>query len=182
MQKVDLSLCHLITDSALSLFLDYPALHTLNLSGCIGLTDKIVEHLESLLNLKHLTLYRCQQLTDEGISKLFYCKFQLEYLSLSHLYNLTDCAFQNIAAQGQLVELNVRYTKITDDGIKYFLGLKNLKILILYFCENITKDTLKKLQTLPKLEEVNCRYTKVKAGAGCQFMLNNRITVIAGDK
>jgi len=83
----------------------------------------------------------------------------------------------------ELVELSLRYTKVTDDGMKFFSKLQNLKVLILYFCENITKDVLKKLQLLPKLEELNCRYTKVKAGAGCMFMLNNnRTKVYAGDK
>jgi len=182
LEKVDLSLCFQITDATLSLMLDFPALHTLNLSGCNNLTDKIVQHLESLVHLKRLTLYRCQQLTDQGIVKLCFCPFKLEYLNLAHIYNLTDAAFESIVAQMDLVELNVRYTKVTDDGMKYFVGLKNLRILILYFCENITKDALKKLQNLPKLEEINCRYTKVKAGAGCVFNINNRIKVIAGDK
>jgi len=189
--KVDVSLCCKLTDAFLSLMLHFPHLTYLCLGGVLGLTDKAAQLIATLTSLKHLDLYRCVNLTDNAIREITKTShrepplLRLNYFSVAHCYELTNEAFEFIHEQEDLIELNVRYTKVNDEGIrKYFTGLKNLKKLILYYCEGITKESLKYLSTMESLQEINARYTKVKAGTGTIFPLNNssKTQVIAGDK
>jgi hypothetical protein len=51
--------------------------------------------------------------------------------------------------------------KVTNDGLKHLAGLKNLKRLSIFFCEQIGDEGMKHIKQLPALEELSLGNTSV---------------------
>jgi hypothetical protein len=80
---------HLVSSDTLT-----KSLHTLVIRGC-KITDKCLESIVSLKNLKALDLHRCREITDEGLGHLLGCT-QLEELNLRECTKITEAGLKSI--------------------------------------------------------------------------------------
>lgn len=108
------------------------SLSSINLSGCISLTDKAIEEISKFCNsLVHIDLTGCIHITPKAISKLSSCPL-LESLSLKNCKQITDPVIESLGNQLQQLDLT-DCDQITDLGIVSIISksgpnVKSLKI------------------------------------------------------
>ena len=122
-----------IDSDGLACLKDLTQLERLSFSGCYGLSDQGVAHLQGLKNLKYLDLG-----SDPFITKA------------PKENHLTDASLKHLAGLTRLEHLYLDKAKITDEELKHLSGLVNLQFLSLS-ATGITDEGLKHLAVLPKL-------------------------------
>lgn len=153
--KLYLQYCVFITDAGVQTFaveVNHDTLTSLDLSGCVLLSDHSIVALGQLcrkfrrLNLKALT-----RVTEEGASSITHNCWDLEYLCLEDMYNLTDSAFVfDFAIDGRraveanmlacTTDINLRdCNKLTDTAVDHIMK-RACRIRTLNFagCCNLT--------------------------------------------
>ena len=98
----------ILTDLSIERLVRHPRLAGIMIEGCNQLTDKSIEHIASNPWIRWVSL-NCKNITNEGMRLL---------PSMPHL-----------------IRFGVAGSQVTDESIKYFFGLKNLKYLFLYQCK-----------------------------------------------
>ena len=130
-------------------------LEHLDLTGCANLTDKCLEELEGLTNLKSLNLQDCRQVTNRGLSSVAKLK-NLESLNLTYCSQITDAGLKSLEGLSRLKSLNFQGCRqVTKQGLSSVAKLKNLESLKLAWCDQITDADLKALEGLSSLKSLN---------------------------
>ncbi|KAK3904870.1 SCF E3 ubiquitin ligase complex F-box protein grrA [Staphylotrichum tortipilum] len=135
LRELRLANCDRVDDFAfLSLppYRSYDHLRILDLTSCIGITDRAVEKIiEVAPRLRNLVLQKCRNLTDAAVYAISRLARNLHFLHLGHCSN------------------------ITDDGVKRLISLCNrIRYIDLGCCTNLTDDSVTKLASLPKLKRI----------------------------
>jgi Leucine Rich Repeat. len=126
-------------------------------------TDEIMPEIAKFTNLKELNL-DWTQITNEGLKILTQNKAFVEKLTSLSLYannNVTDETMQTITQFTNLKELDLGFTRITNEGLKILARNKafaeKLTYLSLYDC-NITKEWIPTLANFTKLKDLVLGY------------------------
>jgi len=165
-KKLSLAYCENISDTGIEHLLSLPTLNDLDLSGT-PLQDDTLAKIGKMANINKLVISECPYISDTGLGKFCTrIKEKLQLLDISHCKDITDkpmkivaynCRFlKNINLAGcwrltdetpmclssvcdkiESFDLSGCY-QITDGSLKYLKKLKNLKLLILKFCRNVT--------------------------------------------
>jgi len=132
------------------------SLHSLDLTGCIQITDEALTALQPLSSLASLKLLGCFRIGDEGLAAL---------CSLRGLRDLDVCcchqlSHRGLAALGQLPALSsltLRGCDGINDAAACVLGkrMMSLSSLDLGYCQRLTNAGLAALQSLSHLKELN---------------------------
>ncbi|XP_031551245.1 uncharacterized protein LOC116288582 isoform X2 [Actinia tenebrosa] len=150
----------LVTNELLTVLRLHKHLTLLSLKSCPLITDKAMEAVSALKKLQSLNLNQCSQLTDKCFT---YIK-DLPSLTVLQMDNtkVTDqgvCYFvANASCASNLIHLNLCSTDITDLNLDVLKDLKSLKILGL---ENTKITRLDVLSGLSYLESLNVSHTEV---------------------
>lgn len=152
---LNLSLCKQVTDTSLDRIARVLCnLEVLDLGGCCNITNGALLYCaRGLLRLRHLNLRSCRHISDLGIGHIAGLtnntqgNKNLTNLCLQDCQKITDNALNNVAKG--LVDLEVLNLSfccgITDLGLAYLAGLKNLKEIDLRSCDNIGDDGISNL-------------------------------------
>jgi hypothetical protein len=157
---LDLSKCY-ITDDHLINLKNHLNLTHLILNGCCELTDIGMKHLVKIEKLTHLELNYCTHITAECITYLKDLN-RLTYLHFSISYgSIENDHMKNFQSMINLIQLKLSdLENITDDGLEYLKGLNNLTHLKLCNLENVTDDGLKHLNNLFNLIHLDLSYCR----------------------
>ena len=111
-------------------------------------------HLKKLPKLADLNLWAAR-VGDEGMPHLAEMK-GLKRLNLDHVrypaenIELTDAGVKQLSGLTNLEFLHLGKTQVGDEGLAAIEGLKNLNLLIITFCPNISDQAFEQLcQALP---------------------------------
>jgi hypothetical protein len=181
-KKLDLSHLKDLTDSQLaSLIQAYPNLRALHLSECKKITDKGIQFVTQLPQLRTLKLNISEsstitnkgltflaQLTELETLHLSSCKIadqellllakltRLQTLNLSSCWRITNQGLITLSQLTQLRTLNLSgCANLTDQGLISLEELKNLQILCLSGCFHITDQGLTSLAKLTQLQTLD---------------------------
>lgn len=127
LETLDLFNCADITDTGLISISKLRRLTELYLCLCDQITDEGVKELTKLLHLRKLYFLDAENVTDDSMKKLAEYCLNLEHLDLSDCYNITKesiCSFYNTAnKRTNRLELVVNKGGIfsADDDVKAFL-------------------------------------------------------------
>lgn len=92
-----LQYCTFITDTGVQMLaveVNHDSLTSLDLSGCVLLSDHSITALGQLCRkLRRLNLKAVNRVTEEGVTSLTHNCWDLKYLCLEDMYNLMDSAF-----------------------------------------------------------------------------------------
>ena len=140
--SLNLTGCIYITDaSVLEVTRRCSNLHTLNLTCCDEITDASVSEVaRRCSNLRRLNLTHCDEITDLSVSEVGRRCSKLHTLNLRGCYNITDASVLEVARQGSnLQSLNLAGCNITDASVlEVASGCSNLHTLHLAGCDRIT--------------------------------------------
>ncbi len=173
LEKLKISNCRQITEWGIKQLSTLSLTH-LDLSSNLWMTDKAVGYLTAL-PLKHLSLFWCMNITNEGLKTLArssnltslnldrcnatnatlnaLSKLNLVDLDLSLCDKITDAGLKSLSKLN-LVDLNLGLCgKITDAGLKPLLKT-SLQTLCLHG-DQITDSTLQDLSSCPQLTELD---------------------------
>eukprot|EP00804_Cyclotella_cryptica_P017478 CCRYP_017383-RA/>CCRYP_017383-RA protein AED:0.16 eAED:0.16 QI:467/1/1/1/1/1/7/462/973 len=139
------------------------SLVAVNLGGCRCLTDRSLEGLSGLLQLRKLDISQCDLITDDGLTNLHDLEL-IEELSLGWCRQISDEGMSVLAEQPNrshaLRVLRLARCPITDNGLEHIGTLLSLEELDLNGCININSsalgDTLAKLVHLTSLDVSYC--------------------------
>ncbi|GAB5591182.1 hypothetical protein Unana1_06082 [Umbelopsis nana] len=99
-----------------------PKLHTLDLSHCDHVNEKVLKRLaDMLLNLRSLKLTHISGLSDAALSELVYTCHSLSSLDLSYAKSLTNASLYSVAkfCTIRLRELDLSHNeRISDEGLQ----------------------------------------------------------------
>jgi hypothetical protein len=112
-------------------------------------TDSDLENLDGLGQLKHVSLFGADKITDAGLGHLERMS-QLLKLNLAFT-KVGDAGLEHIKGLNQLEDLSLTGTNITDDGLKHLKGLNHLDRLLLSHTK-ITDAGLEHLKGLSQLK------------------------------
>jgi bacterioferritin-associated ferredoxin len=145
--SLDLSGCVQVTDEGLRAALAPLArLTSLNLAYCSGLTDKGVRALlPPFTTLTSLNLADCCGVTNEGVKALGSLT-ALTSLNLASCNRLTDEAVRAQTQLRSLTSLNLTHCHwLSNEGVRALASLTALTSLYLSGCNRVTKEGLKAL-------------------------------------
>ncbi len=149
LEKLKISNCRQITEWGIKQLSTLSLTH-LDLSSNLWMTDKAVGYLTAL-PLKHLSLFWCMNITNEGLKTLARSS-NLTSLNLDRC-NATNATLKALSKLN-LVDLDLGLCKkITDEGLKPLLKT-SLQTLGLRGCVLITDSTLQDLSSCPQLTEL----------------------------
>src|SRR5687767_5966371 len=114
------------------------------------ITDFGLEHLKPLTNLRELSLYYAEYITEDGIAHLKGWK-DLEVLNLRGT-RVTSKVFEHLASLTNLRVLDLGFTQIDDDGFEHLAALTKLEKLIIGG-NRLTGACLPLLKLLPALSD-----------------------------
>lgn len=123
-------------------------LEELNLQGNPRITDHAFAHIEEKVELTRLFVSGCKGLTDkcmEDISKLQ----NLRWLWLGN-YKITDKGIEHLNNMNQLCDLRLDYCNITDKSIIHLQRLPALEYLSLIGCKKVSDKEINNLKRLRK--------------------------------
>ncbi|KAK5578499.1 hypothetical protein RB653_008171 [Dictyostelium firmibasis] len=127
-----------------------------------------------ILNLSYCSLIDCTTITNTtNLSK------SLVSLNLRGCSNITSIGFKNIGKELiNLKELILSKTNITNKDCKYFKHLKNLAILKLNHCHEVSKDGLEYISKLSHLQSLYLSYcTLLQAPNSFKSLLENKSNI-----
>ncbi|KAI8575129.1 hypothetical protein K450DRAFT_263203 [Umbelopsis ramanniana AG] len=120
-----------------------PKLHTLDLSHCDHVNEKVLKRLADLaLNLRSLKLTHISGLSDAALSELVYTCHNLSSMDISYAKSLTNASLYSVAkfCTIRLRELDLSHNeRISDDGLK-IVAKYNIHLTYLNLC-HISKIT-----------------------------------------
>ena len=164
LHTLSLANCRRLTDEAVvNVSHLSTSLTALNLDGCRCLTDRSLDALAGLVELRKLNLDQCDLITDEGLTSLEDL-INIEELSLGWCRLISDDGLDILANQPNrsqvLRTLRLARCSITDDGLEHLEKLEILEHLDLNGCVNIGSaelgETLGKLIHLTSLDVSYC--------------------------
>lgn len=164
LHTLSLANCRRLTDEAVvNVSHLSTSLTALNLDGCRCLTDRSLDALSGLVELRKLNLDQCDLITDEGLTSLEDL-INIEELSLGWCRLISDDGLEILANQPNrsqvLRTLRLARCSITDDGLEHLEKLERLEHLDLNGCVNIGSaelgETLGKLIHLTSLDVSYC--------------------------
>lgn len=137
-----LSNCVLLSDSVMEVLATLPALESLDLTYCQGLTSAgVTQSISKCQRLKFLDLGSVVKISDEALQALIYRPAFQEHLEVLHLTNctrLTDAAFKDIHLLQRLRHLDISYlANLTGEVCKELRKIKTLRKLLIYSCSGI---------------------------------------------
>ncbi|XP_042333141.1 uncharacterized protein LOC121935558 isoform X2 [Sceloporus undulatus] len=109
----------LLSPRSLRLFFGCP-LQRLRLDCYPYATNELLRQLQAFPALRHLSLFSCSVITDQGLSVLQYLS-QLQHLNLSACVKLTDKCLQFLKGLSRLSHLALDQTRVSDQGLAEFL-------------------------------------------------------------
>lgn len=137
------------------------SLQHLHLQSCQLREGWLLPALEegTLKNLRSLDLSGCGRITNRDISPMSQLK-NLEELSLLGCYRLGDQALEAITADHpNLKSLLIGHSDFTDVGMKdVALNMKRLERFSIQHCELVTSKSLKFIQRMKTIEELDISY------------------------
>lgn len=157
----DLEVLHLgaspgITDRGLQHLAGLKQLKSLTLSGEV-LSGTGLAHLRDL-PLRELVVYSSQRLTDQGIAAIAELK-QLTRLDLAWAKALSDDQVAELTKLPALRELSVWGSgQLTDAGLQHISTLPHLESLTFSHARQITSNGISRLAALTKLQELKMGY------------------------
>jgi hypothetical protein len=170
LQSLDLTNCHLITDTGLGHLRGLSSLQNLDLWGCNRITDTGLGYLSGLSSLQNLDLAYCRLITDTGLDHLS------ELISLQNL-NLTDCDLITDTGLGHLRGLSSLQkldlcccNRITDTGLAHLSELRSLQNLSLWGCDEITDTGLGHLSERSSLQNLKLVYCHLITDTGLGYL------------
>ncbi len=149
-----------VTDKGLQHLQTLTALQSLNLCGCIKITDQGLQYLQTLKALQFLNLFVSHEITDQGMQHLQALK-ALKSLNLTGCCKITDQGLQYLQVMTTLQSLCLwGCDDITDQGLQYLQALKALQFLDLTACNKITDKGLQCFQVLKTLQFLDLKDCK----------------------
>lgn len=183
LESLFIQYCVFITDAgaqALAVEVNHDTLTSLDLSGCVLLSDHSVIALGQLCRkLRRLNLKAVNRVTEEGASSVTRNCWDLEYLCFEDMYNLMDSAFvfdfsvdgrRAVEANmlGRLTDINLHdCNKLTDTAVNHImkradritsLNLSGCCLLTDVACSFIVEDPLAHARRGASLVSLNLGY------------------------
>lgn len=157
LENLDIEKCVRITDAGMAhICIHLAGLTTLNLDGCVNLTDITLLNVASLFALENLNMSDCVAITDQGLRLMSQNLLFLTTLDLSGCVQVSDVGVTNYVCHMPMLEtLSLSSSNITDIGVADVCRhLKKIKWLSLAQCQHITDRNLPMLIALPALKMV----------------------------
>ncbi|KAL1940001.1 hypothetical protein VTO73DRAFT_9336 [Trametes versicolor] len=159
LHTLDLSHCVKLTDSAMLGIIAYaPHIQDLNLAGCIELSDRAIHAVCALGNhLAVVDIRGLERVTDEGAFALATSCRRLQSVDISFITKLSDLSVLEFASQPHLQRLAAAGLPLLTDEAAFFLAEHafELQMLHLTFCSRITLDGVRAmLRRLTKLQHL----------------------------
>lgn len=146
LQSLDIGQCEGVTDKGLQHLSMLKDLKRLTLAGEV-LTGTGFKHLNKLGNLTHVTLYSSGCLTDRGIAEIAKMK-QLTTLDLNWAAELTDSQLESLSNLKELRGLSIGGSRqITDKGLAHVAKIHQLEQLSFGHSKAITPKGISHLST-----------------------------------
>jgi hypothetical protein len=123
------------------------------------ITDKSLEILSHLKNLREVTLAFCPDVTDRGVRHLGKL-VRLEELTLTDIPGLTGSSLAALQSTTKLRQLDLSWSPVSDPGIAALGKQPALERLVLVECP-VGDQSLVALAAMPKLRELALEDTKV---------------------
>lgn len=132
-------------------------LRSLNLSSCNRITDVSLMYAFEFLELKTLSLSKCQQVSSIGIDAILTTCPSLEEVNLSECHNISDQAIDSMTRKlHRLTHLHIeRCSQLTDHTLDYIaLNCKRLKFLDVRGCRAMCAEPNLRLEHLRSLKRI----------------------------
>lgn len=132
-------------------------LRTLNLTSCNRITDVSLKYAFDFIELKYLSLSKCQQISSIGIECFLPKCPSLADVNLSECHNLTDKAIEAITLQlKRLTYLHIeRCSQLTDHSLDYIgLNCKRIKYLDVRSCRSMCSEPNLRLEHIRSLQRI----------------------------
>lgn len=157
---ISLAFCKQLTGAALRVLSErFPALTTLDLTGCSQFNDNDLAHLAQMVNLDNLCLAGCSGMSKKGFQYLCSLLDRIEVLDLTSCPQVDDEVLASLPKMHELKHLTLTAcTQFTDAGISELGKLKKLESLLLDQCTQISDVGLSNLHAssrFKKLTEIN---------------------------
>lgn len=132
-------------------------LRSLNLSSCNRITDVSLKYAFEFLELKTLSLSKCQQVSSIGINAILITCPSLEQLNLSECHNINDHTIEAITRKlHRLTHLHIeRCSQLTDHTLDYIaLNCRRLKHLDVRGCRSMCGEPSLRLEHVRSLKRI----------------------------
>lgn len=130
-------------------------LRSLNLTSCNRISDVSLKYTFDFIELKTLSLSKCQQISVTGIEYLITKCPSIETLNLSECHNINDCAVAMMAKQlKRLRSLHIeRCSQLTDRSLNLIaVNCKRLKFLDVRGCRSMNGEPNLRLEHMRSLQ------------------------------
>eukprot|EP00242_Pyramimonas_sp_CCMP2087_P014610 CAMPEP_0198200836 /NCGR_PEP_ID=MMETSP1445-20131203/3757_1 /TAXON_ID=36898 /ORGANISM="Pyramimonas sp., Strain CCMP2087" /LENGTH=279 /DNA_ID=CAMNT_0043870997 /DNA_START=462 /DNA_END=1301 /DNA_ORIENTATION=- len=136
-----------VNDDVLRALALLTGLTSLNLSGCVQVTDKgLRAALAPLARLTNLNLAYCSGLTDKGVRALLPPLTTLTSLNLADCRGVTNEGLKALAPLTALTSLNLAScNRLTDEGVRALTQLRSLTSLNLTHCHWLSDEGVRAL-------------------------------------
>ncbi len=134
-----------------------------------NVTDKGVNYLPKMPNLKHLSIYNSPKVTDASVEEVISRLTKLTDLDLSGT-SVTDTGIEAIGKMTNLTSLSVNDLDLTDRSTISLTRLIKLRLLFLDRTK-ITDEGLSRLGALTELIQISLRQTQIQ-GSGFANLQN----------
>ncbi|XP_071477856.1 uncharacterized protein [Diadema antillarum] len=148
-REIDLGFVSSVHDAMFSTLISgCPMLTSINVEGCDQITDSLISRLILLPRLKTLNLSHCTKLTDEAVFEIAKFFDHLEELDINGIPWITDRAVEMLTQERQatLRCLRLDGAELTDVSVHQAMQCPNLSEFEVFFCEQLTDDTLQSLR------------------------------------
>jgi hypothetical protein len=151
---IDLSMAggEALTDRGVDYLSGMPELRSLNLSGCTGVTDAGIRPLARVPFLRNLDLSGVP-LDGTGFST-FQTHLNLRRVNLAQC-QVSDAGLAEISRVRNLRDLTLGGTAVSNRGVGYLRKLPKLQFLDLTGCPGVTTHIMRSLATFPDLRQVS---------------------------
>lgn len=165
LKELDISHCPWLTTNALrTIFKTCPNLEKVSLSSNVHIPSSAWPELQKLRRLKSLNISRCQQISDQELRLIAQSCQMLNDLSMENCTKITDRGLFDIPKTlPALYSLNIAFNDFSDSPlIEFALHCKNLRVLNISHCSNITdKGILEFIRLWPFLNSLNLTDTSI---------------------
>ncbi|XP_008053314.1 F-box/LRR-repeat protein 13 isoform X2 [Carlito syrichta] len=148
--------CEHLTDLGIEYIVNIFSLESIDLSGTV-ISDEAF--CRSSLNLEHLDVSYCSQLSDEIIKALAIFCTSLTSLSIAGCPKMTDSAIEMLSAKCQYLHiLDISGCILLTDQIldDLQIGCKQLRILKMQYCRNISTEAAQRMSSKVQQQEYSC--------------------------
>lgn len=168
---LNLACCSLLSDRCMEVIGNLTQLRELNLFCCEKLTDASLTSISPLTNLQSLTVAWNPNFTDEGIRGISGLG-NLTYLNMSWIRLLSNQGLQILTALTGLEHLNLSWdSRFTDRGLEPLKLLTNLKTLNFSACNLLTGDFFQYLYKTTSLINLNLK--------DCTGLVRNKFKILS---